>query len=244
LANELFDAVEDSIAGRSSWSSPNLYRDWSPPDALADMPDPLDTDATSSYLIHNRERCREVLRGGDRQDQLKVLNAAAHCQTNILDGDLAIRLLTGSDILVRGRAGFVFRDEDFSLTDSQVWRWAFSGDFLSTRMALRYIHRHPKPEFRRIVARILREERHLFDEDLFKAIIATEARDCVDLLRAYLEDEHFALRFNAAVTLVHLDEDAGRATLAELIPHMQWCSECIRREYRQAALERLEHVEP
>ena len=107
-----------------------------------------------------------------------------------------------------------------------------------------YICRHPKPEFRRIVARILREERHLFDETLFKAIIETEAADCVDLLRAYLDDEHFALRFNAAVTLVHLDEDAGRATLAELIPHMRWCSECIRREYREAALEQMERVEP
>ena len=208
------------------------------------MPDPLDTDATSNYLIHNRERCREILRTGDRQDQLKVLQAAAHCRTNILDGSLAIRLLTGPDMMVRGRAGFVFRDEEFLLTDSEVWRWAFSGDFQSTRAALVYICRHPKPEFTRIVARILREERHLFDETLFKAIIATEARDCVDLLRAYLEDEHFALRFNAAVTLVHLDEDAGRATLEELVPNMQWCTECIGREYRQAALEQLEQAVP
>ena len=74
---------------------------------------------------------------------------------------------------------------------------------------------------------------------LFEAIIETHATDCIDLLRAYLPNEHFALRVNAAVTLIHLGDDAGRAVLAELEPYLQSCSKCLKRRYRQEALDRL-----
>ena len=82
--------------------------------------------------------------------------------------------------------------------------------------------------------------RHLFDKTLFKAIIETEATECVDLLRSYLENEHFALRVNAAVTLIHLGDEAGESVLAELQPNRRGCSQCIGKNYIQDALNAIE----
>ena len=73
----------------------------------------------------------------------------------------------------------------------------------------------------------------------YRAIIETEAAECADLLRAYLEGEHYALRFNAAVTLVHLGDEAGAATLRKLGPNRQACSGCLSSHFTDEALEKI-----
>jgi len=236
LAYQLADAVE---LGPRPQSYNGLNHPWSPPKTLSDMPDPLDKELTSAYLERNYERCRQVLRDGSIEDQFKVLQAARHCRTNILDDDLAIRLLTGPDGMVRGRVFFALSGGDLTLSVEGMERWALSGDFQSTRSALNYIFRNPKPEYAPIVTKVLYQGRHLFDETLFQAIIETKATGCADLLRAYLENEHFALRFNGAVTLVHLGDEAGKVALAELEPNLRGCSQCLGHDYTQAALEQL-----
>lgn len=236
LANELADAVEHPPHVRNPH---NIYDAWSPPEALGDMPDPLDTEATSAYLERNRERCRQVLRDGSVEDQSKVLQAARHSKTNILDADLALTFLNGPEWTTRGQVVSALNAGELSLSVEDLEHWALSGDFTSTRSALNYFFRHPKPEYAPIVTKILHQGRHLFDDTLFKAVIETRATGCADLLRAYLENEHFSLRFNAAVTLVHLGDDRGRAGLAELEPYLRGCSACLRGDYRQKVLEQI-----
>ena len=122
---------------------------------------------------------------------------------------------------------------------ADIERWALTGGFESTRIAIHYIRRHPKSEYGPIVTKVFLEGRHLFVDTLFEAIIETHATDCIDLLRAYLKNEHYALRVNAAIALIHLGDDAGKAVLAELEPHLRGCMRCVSGDYRQEALDRL-----
>lgn len=212
---------------------------WSPPASLLDMPDPLDKEATAKYLKKNVERCRGVLHDGSGEDQSKVLQAARHCGMNILDRDMTVKLLVGSDWRVRNLAHSAVKNGQVELTVSDMERWALTGNFQSTRMAIGYIRRHPKPDYAPIVTKVFLRGRHLFVETLFEAIIETKATGCSDLLRAYLENEHYTLRMNAAITLIHLEDDAGRTIMAELEPYLRNCTECIGGDYRQEALDQL-----
>jgi HEAT repeat protein len=236
LVDELADAVEHPPHVRDHYS---IYDSWSPPAALPDMPDPLNTEATSFYLERNHERCQQVLRDGPVEDQDKVLQAARHNKVNILDADLALTFLNGPDWTTRGQVLSALSGGELTLSIEEIKRWALPGNFVSTRSALNYFFRHPKPEYAPIVTKILYQGRYLFEETLFKAIIETNAIGCADLLRAYLENEHFTLRFNAAVALVHLGDDRGRIVLAELEPDRRGCSGCIGGDYVRTALEQI-----
>lgn len=240
LAAELLDSVENhqSLPDRFHLHS-RPRKPWSPPVSLPDMPDPLDKEATRTYLEENAERWRRVFDDGSSEDQSKLLQAAQNCKMNILDNDTAVRLLVGTDWKLHNLVRSALRSESLVLNLADIERWAFTGDFRSTRAALGYMCRDPKPEYTPIVTRIFFQRQHLSEEALYVAIIETQATDCVPLLRAYLEKEHYALRVNAAITLIHLGDDAGKAVLAELAPNLRNCRTCLKRHYRQEALDRL-----
>ncbi len=236
LAQQLADTLEHHPPFPTY---PSSHDPWVPPSDLADMPDPLDTDAVSTYFKRNHERCRDVLRNGSAGDRLKVIQAMRRSKANVLDGELAVSLLTDPDQMLRGRVSFALSDGTLTLTVGEIEQWAITGDSQTTRSALQYISRHPKPEYVPIVTKVLHGSRHLFDKQLYEAIIETNATGCADLLRAYLENEHFALRVNAAITLVHLGDESGAAALAELQPRLRSCSQCIGGDYLEVAVAQL-----
>ncbi|MCH7885593.1 MAG: hypothetical protein IIC01_10120 [Planctomycetes bacterium] len=237
LAAELLDAVEPIPKTRQFF---HFEDTWTPPKALPDMPDPLDKEAITVYLRRNVERCRQIIREGSAEDKFKILKVAWHAQVNLVDSELAVELLVDPDWMVRNAVLISSDGEELSFTPSQIGRWTLTGGYESTRRALVYITGHPKPEYAPIVTKVLFGGRHLFDEILFRAIIETDATECVDLLRSYLENEHFALRVNAAVTLIHLGVEAGESVLAELQPNLRCCSECMQSSYIQDALNAIE----
>jgi hypothetical protein len=236
LAEQLADAVEHPPPFSNP---PGMYDPWVPPKDLADMPDPLDTNAVSTYFKRNHERCRDVLRSGSAEDRLKVVQAMRRSKVNLLDGELALSLLTGPDLMLQSRVSWALSDGMLTLTAGAIERWAITGDSQSTRSALRYISRDPKPEYAPIVRKVLYGGRHLFDKQLYEAIIETNATGCADLLRVYLSNEHFALRVNAAITLVHLGDESGAAVLAEFQPRLRSCSQCIGGDYLEVAVAQL-----
>ena len=237
LATKLLDAVEPLPKMRQFFHFEDV---WTPPKALPDMPDPLDKEAMSAYLRRNTERCRQIIREGSAEDRFKILKVAWHLRINILDSELAVELLVDPDWMVRNAVLTASGGEELTFTPSQIGRWTLTGAYQSTRRALAYITGHPKPEYAPIVTKVLFGGRHLFDETLFRAIIETEATECVDLLRSYLDNEHFALRLNAAVTLILLGDEAGESILAKLEPNLRGRSECIRSSYIQDALKTIE----
>jgi hypothetical protein len=78
---------------------------------------------------------------------------------------------------------------------------ALQGDFNVTRMALRYVHQHPRLDDADTLAEVLRRGRHLFEDELYKAIEATYAKKCVEPLRALLTGQHIDVRRRAAAAL-------------------------------------------
>jgi len=240
LARELLAAFKNREQSQDRYCL-NWYpaRPWFPPDSLPDMPDPLDKEATRAYLEKNEKRWRRVFEEGSYEDMNKVLVAAQNCEMQILDNELAVRLLTKPDWVLNNHASYAMRKGEVTLTTRDIERWALTGGFESTRRAIAYIAGHPKPEYAPIVTKVFLRGRHLFVDVLFKAIIKTNATGCTDLLRAYLENEHYALRLNAAVTLIHLGDDAGKAVLAELRTNWQSCTRCLGGEFLQEAIEQL-----
>ncbi len=233
LVFELFERAQHQP---SSTNYEGLHGRWSPPEAMADMPDPLDKEATSAYLEQNRDRCKKLLTTGSDIDKRKLLDVAERCKVNLLDDEVARAFLKGTNEFLAGRVISALRAGRLTMTTRQIEEWALTGDYRSMRQALIYIAYNPKPEYAPLITRIFHAGHHLFDELLFRAIIETEAVECTNLLRAYLDGEHYALRYKAAVTLVHFGDEAGAGALRELEPNRKGCSRCLGR-YQEAALE-------
>jgi|GEM_PF-1855157 len=241
IADELVNAVENRKEPPTRYNIGSIIprHPWSSPESLPDMPDPLDKVATSKYLEQNAERCRRVFVDGSIEDQSKLLQAANYCGVTIPDREMIVSLLVGSDWQIRSLAYFSMTGDHVALRLPDMERWALTGDYESTRMALMYIVRQPKPEYAPIVTKLFLRGRLLFLDTLFEAIIETNATGCIPLLRAYLHNEHYTLRVNAAITLIHLGDDAGKPVLAELEPNLRGCIRCLRRDYLQEALDQL-----
>lgn len=234
LAERLFDRLKHP---HKFAESHDLYHAWTPPEGLADMPDPLDVAASITYFERNKKACQDALRSGPPEDQLKILQSANNCKATVLDGDLAVHLLHSPDRMVSSRTFSAIKEDRPVLTQAEIERWALAGDGYATSMALNFIRRHPKSEYAPIVVKVLRRGWHLFDKMLFEAIIETKATDAADLLRAYLENEHIALRTNSAITLVHLGDSSVGTTLKELLDKAKGSGEVLGREYPTKALE-------
>lgn len=190
------------------------YGPWVPPAGLPEMPDPLEPKPLHAFLRKNRKRIGKMLRAADFADKAKVLTAVARTEIT-LSGDLFVTLSLDPSRYVRSAAGGVIRKNGIKLTPDQVKRWALDGDYAAIEQALAYIHQNPHKKYAPTVAEVFRRGWHLYDENLFKAIIVTRATDCVPQLRKYLQGEHVDLRRRAALTLAFLGDDSGRALLLQ-----------------------------
>lgn len=199
---------------------------WIPPAGLPDMPDPLAKDETWQFLSDNEDRVEAALRTGDAADKCKVLHAAMVSKA-WLDQDVLSTLLRDRSPHV-GTLAFRFTNKlHVELTEEQVRLWALEGSPEATTNAFRYIIEKRDPSHAPIVEEVFRRGWHLFDAQLYRAIIATDSPGCtLDWsdgrlgLRSYLTDHHPLLRRWAAVTLATIGDDGGAdqtGTIIELL---------------------------
>ncbi len=169
--------------------------------------DPLDTDAFRRYLRIDPRRVYAAIESGAPHEKTTILFAMTRCNAT-LPGEVTTPLLLHPSFEVRTAArGLVQREE---LTIEQLRSWALGGRYDATSNALRYIHEHPRADYAEVVNDVFRGGGHLFDENLFKAIIVTRAAACLDDLRGYLHGQHIDLRRRAAITLAFFGDDSGR----------------------------------
>jgi len=215
-AERLRDTVENDYASllHPTGSLYGLYGPWVPPADLPEMPDPLKTKALRTFLRKNLKRVGKVLRSADSADKTRLLYAIGNTEIT-LSGDLFVTLSLDPSRYVRSAAGGVMRKNGIKLTRDQVKRWALDGDYATTEQALAFIHQNPHKKYAPTVAEVFRRGWHLYDENLFKAIIVTRATDCVAQLRKYLRGEHIDLRRRAALTLAFLGDDSGTGLLLQ-----------------------------
>ena len=187
---------------------------WVPPARLPDMPDPVSNRQVRQFLQQNRERAATVLRWGSAADKCKVLRAASQAEVEI-DPDVVVTLLMDGSFYIRNLASRCLYGMGIELTKEQIRRWALDGSYEVTTHALGYITRKANKAHAPIVEEVFRREWHLFDAQMFRAIIATDARGCADQLRGYLDEQHIFLRHWAAVTLAHFGDDSGRDALGK-----------------------------
>jgi HEAT repeat protein len=190
------------------------------------MPDPLGTRAFADYLERERGRCRAVLQRGSGDGKLAVLMGVQRMlrspdvsRTRLLpiaveNVDLIVPLLTDESRRVRAVMRMILEHEQLALTAGQLEAWA-AGDWECAKAAIAYAQRNPRPEYGRAVEQVFGAGRHLHEDSLFAAIIATNATGCADDLRACLEREHINLRRNAAVALAHFGDAAGLPVLEQ-----------------------------
>ena len=215
----------------------DIFHPWVPPVGLSDMPDPLDENAARTYFESNLASCRTALRNANSGERYKIMQVANHVKATVLDGELALALLTDADMMVRSRAYSAVSEGRPALSVAEIEQWARMPDGEISSMALNYIRRHPKPEYRPIVVDILKDGWHLFNRLLFEAIIKTEATEAADLLRPYLENEHITLRTNTAITLVHLRDAEGAKALPDLLQKAKGSGQLLGSEFTQGALQ-------
>ncbi|MCH7871408.1 MAG: hypothetical protein IID33_06880, partial [Planctomycetes bacterium] len=159
------------------------------------------------YLRIDPRRVYAAIESGAPHEKTTILFAIARCNAT-LPGEVAAPLLLHPSFDVRMAAGGLVQRE--ALTTDQLRRWALGGRYDATSAALRYVHQHPRAEYADVVADVFRSGGHLFDENLFKAIIVTRATACLDHLRSYLHRQHIDLRRRAAITLAFFGDDSGR----------------------------------
>lgn len=185
---------------------------WVPPTDLPGMPDPLATKKTRKFLRRNRERAATVLQSGGGEDKCKVLGAASLVGVK-LDRNVVATLLQDGSLHIRSLAQHHLRALKIELTLEQLRRWALDGSYEANKGALRYMTKKADKAHAPIVEEVFRRGWHLFDEQQFRAIIATDARGCLDQLRGYVNAHHIFLRRWAAVTLAYFGDDTGRGLL-------------------------------
>ncbi len=215
LAARLRDAVEEDWSPSGNrYPILELEGPWVPPVDFPDMPDPLDAKAVGEFLRRNIRRLSPVLRSAPPKDRVILLHALNGAGLNISE-DLFVTLSLHPHRQVRGAAGSFVRNRDIRLSGHQLERWALSDDFAATRSALFYVQKNARKEYQEVVAQVLQRGRHLYDENLYRAIIAVQATQCVPQLKGYLDGCHIDLRRRAAYTLAFLGDGSGRQVLLQ-----------------------------
>lgn len=215
---ELRELVELDVKGglRGPYRLLKFDTPWIPPAALPDMPDLLSsTDEVRVFLQENPNRVVEALRWGSVTDRWNVVNAAARAKVR-LSPDLVGELLVDGSLFVRAAARSYLREFAIVPSESEVETWAFGGSNDATKEALDYFVKAPLRAHAPIVEEVFHRGWHLYDGDLFRAIIATHAVGCREQLRTYLEGHHIDLRRWSAIALAHLGDDTGRELLLSM----------------------------
>lgn len=220
------------------WAFRDLTRPWSPPCGLPGMPDYLDRAKVGLYLHRNHARVETVLRASSPPDIMSILHAL-RATDNQITPNLAVTLLMHDSYYVRSMAFILMREHAIALDEDQLLRLVESGDYEATSTALRYIAGEGNRRHASVVLMALDRGWHLYDEQLYRAIIATEAREAVPTLRKLVADHHIDVRRWAAFALAHFGDDAGAAVLRSLVNQDPPISRAPGRKEVAEALEKL-----
>lgn len=204
------DAAE-LVAVLMTWNTAEM---WHPPASLPQMPDPLDRERTRRFLEQNYEQAIAALKAAPRSERITIIQALEQAKLSI-PADMLVDFLLDPSLTLRSAAARILRSADVQLTAARVRRWALTGDHSATTQALRYIHEHARRGDAATVVEVFNRGSHLFDENLFKSIIVTGARACLEPLRTMLQHEHIDLRRRAAITLAFFHDDAGRDVILQ-----------------------------
>lgn len=220
---------------------PQLRQGWQPPDTLRGMPDPLDKEKTTKFIQLHPDKFLDILEDGDLEDKIKVLMVLAHCEAiDLVDPVLAVRLMGASHYSIHNIVGRAISDGRIALSPIQLEYCARCIGWTATNRALHWMRTNPRPEYRPTLRKLLLDGRHLFQQNLYIAITENEAVQCADVLRSFLETEHYAIRFNAAVTLFSLGDDSVLPLLQELLQTRRSCSSCLSSTWTKKAMATLE----
>ena len=215
---ELRELVELDVKGglRAPYHLLKFDTPWIPPAALPDMPDFLSsTDEVRAFLRENPNRVAEAVRWGSLTDRWNVINAAARAKVR-LRPDLVGRLLADGSCFVQASARSYLRELAIVPSESELETWAFGGSNDATKNALDYFVKARLRVHAPIVEEVFHRGWHLYDGDLFRAIIATHALGCREQLRTYVEGHHIDLRRWSAIALAHLGDDTGRELILSM----------------------------
>ena len=133
-----------------------------------------------------------------------------------LSPDLVSELLVDGSLFVRAAARSYLRELEIVPSESEVETWAFGGSNDATKKALDYFVKARLRVHAPLVEEVFHRGWHLYDGDLFRAIIATHAVGCREQLRTYVEGHHIDLRRWSAITLAHLGDDTGRELILSM----------------------------